>query len=271
MEGNNLRPSSIVLGYKIPLLCKPVQFSIPVTSPNQVNADLIDSAVENLLTKGAIAEIPPPPLIREGFFSRSFLVPKKGGTFRPVIHLSFLTKFVENSHFQMESIHCLKSLLQKGDYMTTLDLKDAYLSVPVQKDSQKFLQFLWRDKYYTFRGLCFGLNTAPRIFTKLLKPVATFLRKRGVRMILYLDDFLILGSTYQEAQSHTAMAVSLLESLGFTVNLEKSCLIPAKIITFLGFVIDSTVEALSLPQEKVAKVKSLFLKARYLELCLLVK
>ena len=215
--------------------------------------------MENLLTKGAIAETPP---IREGFFSRLFLVPKMGGTFRPVIDLSFLNKFVENSHFQMESILCLKSLLQKGDYMTTLDLKDAYLSVPVHKDSRKFLQFLWRNKCYAFQGLCFGLNTVPRIFTKLLKPVAAFLRKRGVRMILYLDDFLILGSTYQEAQSHTAMAVSLLESLGFTVNLEKSCLIPTQIITFLGFVINSTVEALSLPQEKVVKVTSLCLKAK---------
>ena len=44
-----------------------------------------------------------------------------------------------------------------------------------------------------------------------------------------------LGSPYQEAQSHTAMAVSLLASLGFTVNLEKSYLILTQIITFLGF------------------------------------
>ena len=210
---------SIVLGYKIPLRCKPVQFTVPVASPNQVTSDLIDSEVENLLTKGAI---------REGFFSRLFLVPKKGGTFRPVVDLSFLNKFVESSHFQMESIHCLKSVHQKGDYMTTLDLKDAYLSVPVHKDSQKFRQFLWRNKYYAFQGLCFGLNTAPRVFTKLLKTIAASLRKRGVRMILFLDDFLILGSTYQEAHSYTAMAVSLLESLGFTVNLEKSCLFRPK-------------------------------------------
>ena len=72
----------------------------------------------------------------------------------------------------------------------------------------------------------------------------------------------ILGSTHQEAQSRTAMAVSLLESLGFTVNLEKSCLNPTQLITFLGFVSDSTVEALSLPQEKVVKVQSLCLKAK---------
>ena len=200
---------------------------------------------------------PPPPLIREGFSSRLFLVPKKGGTFQPdrlefPEQVRFLNKLISRC-----SIHCLKSLLQKGDYMTILDLKDTYLSVSVHKDSQKFLQFLWRNKCYVFQGLRFGLNTAPRIFTKRLKPVAAFLRKRGVRMILYLYDFLLLGSTYQEAQSHTAMAVSLLESLGFTVDLEKSCLIPSQIITFLGFVIDSTVEALSLPQEKVVNVKSL--------------
>ena len=146
--------------------------------------------------------------------------------------------------------------------MTILDLKDTYLSVSVLKDLQKFLQFLWRNKCYVFQGLRFGLNTAPKIFTKTLKPVAAFLRKLGVRMILYLYDFLLLGSTYQEAQSHTAMTVSLLESLGFTVDLEKSRLIPSQIITFLGFVIDSTVEALNLPQEKVVNVKSLCLKAK---------
>ena len=209
---------SIVLGYKIPLRCEPVQFTIPVL----------------------------------------FLVPKKGGTFRPVIDLSFLNKFVENS--LPDGKHSLFKVSTSKRRL--YDHSGSERRLFVHKDSRKVLQFLWRNKCYAFQGLCFGLNTAPRIFTKLLKPVAAFLHKRGVRMILYLDDFLILGSTYQEVQSHTAMAVSLLESLGFTVNLEKSCLIPTQIITFLGFVIISTVEALNLPQEKVVKVTSLCLKTK---------
>ena len=245
---------SIVSGYKIPLRYKPVQHSLPITSSNQANAHQIDVEVETLLTKGAITQVSPS---KEGFFSRLFLVPKKGGSFRPVIDLSFLNKFVENSHFQMENISCLKTVLQRGDYMTTLDLKDAYLSVPIHRDSQKFLQFLWRNKCYAFQGLCFGLNTAPRVFTKLLKPIAAYLRKRGVRMILYLDDFLILGSSYQEVQRNTFMAVTLLENLGFTVSREKSRLIPTQVINFLGFVINSTLETLSLPEEKVLKVESM--------------
>ena len=197
---------SIVSGYKIPLRYKPVQHSLPITSSNQANAHLIDVEVETLLTKGAITQVSPS---KEGFFSCLFLVPKKGGSFRLVIDLSFLNKFVESLHFQMENISCLKTVLHRGDYMTTLDLKDAYLSVPIHRDSQKFLQFLWRNKCYAFQGLCFGWNTGPRVFTKLLKPIAACLRKQGVCMILYLDDFLILGSSYQEVQRNMIMAVTL--------------------------------------------------------------
>ena len=223
VEGNNLRSinSQHCFGLQIPLRCKPVQFSLPIASACRVNAHLIDADVESLLSKGAIVQVSP---LREGFFSRLFLVPKKGGALIPAIFRWSL------------------SLIRKGDYMTTLDLKDAYLSVPVHKDSQKFLHFLWRDKFYAFQGLCFGLNSTPRVFcffTKLLKPAAAHLRKRGVRMILDLDAFFIVGSSYQE---DTAIAIALLANLGFTVNREKSCLIPTQPITFLGFVIDSSAD-----------------------------
>jgi len=58
--------------------------------------------------------------------------------------------------------------------MTSIDLKVAYFSVPMHESSQRFLRFIWGSKHYTFQGLPFGLSSAPRIFTKLLKPVAAF-------------------------------------------------------------------------------------------------
>ena len=121
--------------------------------------------------------------------------------------------------------------------MTKLDLKDAYLSVPIHADSQKFLRFIWKDKTYQFQALPFGLNIAPRVFTRLLKPVAAFLRKRGVRLVIYLDNILIIGSSVEEIRQFTEM--SLLESLGFIINKEKSIFTPTQIITFLGFTINS--------------------------------
>ena len=53
--------------------------------------------------------------------------------------------------------------------MVKLDLKDAYLTVGVHPESQKYLRFVWQGQTYQFLALPFGLNTARRIFTKLLK------------------------------------------------------------------------------------------------------
>jgi len=181
-----------VSGYQIPLNSVPVQLQVPVTKCSDLTVPLIDAEVNKLLSLGAIKTV---PFSKGNFYSRLFLVPKKDGTYRPVIDLSRLNKFVANCHFQMENISCLKTLLNMGDFLTCIDLKDAYLSVHVHESSQRYLCFQWRNQSFAFQGLPFGLNTAPRVFTKLIKPVAAYLRKRGIRIIVYLDDFLILGSS----------------------------------------------------------------------------
>ena len=138
--------------------------------------------------------------LRPGLLQRSISCSKKEGTYPPVIELSSLKRFVPHVHFQIEGLHCLKTLLRKGDHMTSIDLKDTYFSVLIHKSSQRFLGFIWGTKHYTFLGLPFGLSSAPRIFTKLLKPVAAFLRKQGYRIIIYLDDvILLLASSKEEA------------------------------------------------------------------------
>ena len=173
---------------------------------------------------------------------------------RPVIDLSYLNKFILNEHFQMENLSCLKTLLLKGDFMTSIDLKDAYLSVPIHQSSQKFLRFIWEDTCYQFKALPFGLCSAPRIFTKLMKPIAAFLRRKSIQVIIYLDDFLLLAATKEEAVKNTHLLITLLQSLGFRINFKKSSLTPSQVITFLGFKIDSTSMMLSLPAEKINKI-----------------
>ena len=117
---------------------------------------------------------------------------------RPVIDLSSLNKFIVNEHFQMENLSYLKTF-SPGDFMTNVDLKDAYLSVLVHESSRKFLRFIWKGACYQFKTLPFGLCSAPRIFTKVLKPVAAFLRRKAIRVLIYLDDFLLLAATMEEA------------------------------------------------------------------------
>ena len=131
----------------------------------------------------------------------------------------------------MENLATLKSLLNKEDYMINLDLTDAYLTVPIHPDSQRFLRFLFGDKTYEFTAITFGLNVAPcRLFTKIMKPVVASLRSQGVRLIIYLDDILIIASSIETLNHHKTLAISLLESLGFQINYEKSNLTPSQIL-----------------------------------------
>jgi hypothetical protein len=66
---------------------------------------------------------------------------------------------------------------------------------------------------WEFACLPFGLASAPRAFTKLLKPVVSVLRQMGLRIIIYLDDILIMSQSHDPTLTHAATALNLLEGL----------------------------------------------------------
>ena len=108
---------------------------------------------------------------------------------RPV---SPLNKLIYHKHFKMEGIHTVRDLLQRGDWMTRINIKDAYFAIPIYPQHQRFLRFQWKGKCFQFTCLSFGLVSAPRVFTKLLRSVVGFLRSRGMRCVVYIDDLLLL-------------------------------------------------------------------------------
>ena len=61
------------------------------------------------------------------------------------MNLKPLNQFLVYEHFKMEGVHMLRDLLREGDYLVKIDLKDAYLTVPIWKGHQKYLRFLWKD------------------------------------------------------------------------------------------------------------------------------
>jgi len=97
-----------------------------------------------LLAKGAIQQAKDKEIPR--FYLRLFLVPKKGGQFRPVINLKPLNRWIQYHHFKMEGIHVVRDLLIKEDYMTRIDLKDAYLVIPISQQYHHLLRFCWEDQ-----------------------------------------------------------------------------------------------------------------------------
>ena len=77
------------------------------------------------------------------------------------------------------------------------------------------------------------------------------LRSQGVRLVIYLDDFLLIHQSKELLQRQVKMTNQLLESLGFTINLEKLQLRPAQWTQFLGFILDSRQLKSFLPEEKL--------------------
>ncbi|CAH1242611.1 Hypp6890 [Branchiostoma lanceolatum] len=151
----------------------------------------------------------------------------------------------------MEGLQDLKSLIRPGDWMTSLDIQDAYFHIPIHPSFRKLLRFQFQSRLWEFQVCPFGLNCIPRAFTKITKPIIAVIRSQGIRIIIYLDDILILSTSAQECRDNLKFVIDLLTSLGFLLNWEKSQLIPTQKITFLGMVIDSLLLTFSLPEEKV--------------------
>ena len=112
------------------------------------------------------------------FLSTVFTRKKKNGNIRTILNLKCLNKHVTYNNFKMEST------IQSDCWMTSVDLKDAFYSVPIHKDHQKYLKFKSLEKNYTFLGMSKRYSEAIRISTKILKPPFSVLRKQGSRLLM---------------------------------------------------------------------------------------
>ena len=168
-------------GYQIPFRWAPTlsrdPIPLPAYAPSSIRGKALEGEVQALLNKGAIELAPLPS---PGFYSRLFVVMKASGAWRPVIDLSTLNLRIQQTSFKMETLQSVLLSVRPGDWMVSLDFKDAYLQVPMHPDSRKFLRFMVGGKVYQFKVLCFGLSTAPQAFTRVMAPVSAILPGRLV-------------------------------------------------------------------------------------------
>ena len=127
----------------------------------------------------------------------------------------------------MDSIQTITKLVEKNCYMSALDLKDAYYSIPIKGHDQKFLQFEWKGSRYQFTCLPNGLSSAPRTFTKILKPVLATLHTMGHISTVHIDDCYLQGKTYNQCIANVIDSIILFDCLGFVVHPSKSILVPS--------------------------------------------
>ena len=136
--------------------------------------------------------MPPSP----GFYSRLIVTPKVTGGWRLVSDFSRLDSGVDISHFHMETTQSVLQSLRPGDWMVSLDLQDAYLQFPVHLSSRHYPSFCVGESVFQFRALCFGLWMALQGFAHVMALVSSTMHRHGFRILRYLDDWLVLGSSY---------------------------------------------------------------------------
>ena len=185
--------------------------------------------------------------------SNIFLRKKKDQTYRVILNLSQFNQFIVYRHFKMESVHTALALMTPNCYMVSIDLKDPYYTVRIDKVHQKFLKFSWRGQLYQFTCLPMGLTSAPRIFTKITKPVFSYM---GHLITGYIDDCFLLGETIEECNETVTKSVDLFSKLGFTIHPEKSVFVPSQELIFLGFKLNSFTMTVELTSEKKARLAS---------------
>ena len=243
-------------GYQIPFSTSPPlsaePISLPSYSPSSSRGIALAKELKALQEKGALEPAPQSP----GYYSRMFVAPKSNGSWRPIIDLSSLNQHVEFTKFHMETPASVLRSIRPGDWMIFLDLKDAYLQIPIHPASRKFLRFVTSLGVVQFRVLCFGLTTAPQVFTRVMAPVSALMHRLGFRMLRYLDDWLLIGSSREEILRAREVLLNLCAFLGIVINLEKSNLTPSQSQIYLWMRIETTISKVFPTQERILKLLS---------------
>lgn len=165
--------------------------------------------------------------------------------------LKYVNKFIRLHHFHMESLCSITKVHQPREFLTSLDLTEAYLHIPIHPGHRRFLRFCVGEQHLQFKALPFGLSTAPRVYTKVLVNPVSHLRQQGIHVHPYLDDLLIRSTSRHQAQLDTAMVIRCLMEHRFLINRNKSKLMLTQHITHLGMVIDTRCIKIFLTQDRI--------------------
>ncbi len=282
--------SVIERGYTLQFRRRPPRFNGVVqslTSPR--NAQALRQEIGCLLEKGAVERVPPNEL-ESGFYSRYFMVPKRDGGLRPILDLRPINRALCKRPSRMITLKQILAQIRPGDWFASVDLKDAYFHIQIAPHHRRFLRFAFEGTAYQYSVLPFGLALAPRMgqsqperenrvlvrcaleskpqkqfahfartmrtFSKCVDAALSPLRASGMRILNYLDDWLILAQSRDTLLSHIDSLLMHLESLGLCVNRRKSILAPSQSITYLGVCMDSLEMRARLSRERAAAILS---------------
>ena len=238
-------------GYALEFEGPPPTFQgVRVTRAKGDRARFLREEIQSLLLKAAIERVPPGE-VEEGFYSTFFLTSKKDGTWRPILNLKPLNAHLRSRTFKMETLRSVVRAVDPGDWMASIDLKDAYLHVPIRKSHHKYLRFAFEGVSYQCKVLMFGLKTGPFVWTKILAPILAMIHRWGIYISPYLDDLILKNSDKSALVEQLPISLQTLINAGFIVNLQKSELQPCQDLVYIGGRLRTDLGLVTLPHDRM--------------------
>ena len=214
------------------------------------------------------------------FVTKAFLVPKPGG-WRLVVDLRHLNGFVRGASTKFETLKSLRRMAKRNDWMFSFDLKDGYYAFTLHPDDRPYFTVEVDGEYFQFVGLPMGWNLSPYVFCKAMKTLVQELRspeapktntirlggkrkrmqlqqrQRGMRVLPYVDDFLVLARTRKEALRFRERVEEVLARLGLRRNEKKGHWEVAQRLKHLGLEVDIVDGLFRVTESRMNKIQSL--------------
>ncbi|KAK3242663.1 hypothetical protein CYMTET_47649 [Cymbomonas tetramitiformis] len=249
----------------------------------------LDTEKERLLQNGAWTRA-----TRRSHVSRAFLVPKPGtNKWRLVVDFRWLNQWCVKNCVKMETLKKLRRLAKSGDWCFSFDLLDGFHALGIHPDFQRFMQFDLQGDLLQCSAMPFGWSDAPRVFCKFVRVMVEALRspqaaedrreiKRlrdgsavrqrwsvrrrtggaggnanrhsGMRVLPYMDDFLVLVDSQREGFLRREKVQLVLHRLGLRRNEKKGQWEPTQVVEHLGLEVDLKLGQFRVTERRVHKI-----------------
>ena len=210
--------------------------------------------IEKLISEGKLEEIGYKPKVVNPL--SVVIEPTKK---RLVLDCSYLNKFIVVPSFKMEDQKVAESLLIKGGWMYTYDMKDGYHHISIHPSFRDYLGLKYEKRgktvYARFAVAPFGERDIPYVFTKVMKPLVAHWRREGMRCALFLDDSFGCAATYEEALKESEHVRQDLMRAGVVWSIKKSCWNPVQKVEWLGYEWNSLDGRVRVKERRVEKLK----------------
>lgn len=190
----------------------------------------IHSEVDRLLREGIVVPS------RSPWSSPVVMVRKPDGSFRFCIDFRKVNAVTRKDAYPLPLMTSLLDGLQKAKYLSKIDLKEAYLQIPLHPDCQEITAFSVPGKgHYHFTRMAYGLTNAPASFQRLIDSIID--PSMAPYCFAYLDDILIATPDFALHLHYLELVLTRLREAGLRINRDK-CEFGCRELRYLGFIVD---------------------------------